>query len=236
MIMSTEPRWLIGGPAPTPAPTLQQAEPAPGPHSIIHARNPFTGRATCERTGWMDSDLDKVDCPACLEIVTGGAGDTPQDVPEATGRYKGKTAAQHRELAERAARSTDPAVRLSAKGDLLCAQLAEVNGIWEFPALFTLTGALVPQSTYVRTKKGPWVWRIGTGEPCQWFAPSKALSGARRRANDAAKGYALGTIRARGYVGFTERGNGIGYYIGQVASSPVEIVDDGKLGTRYQDR
>lgn len=221
--MSDEPRWLIGGPERT------EPEPVPGPYSIFHARWPLNGKAVCGRAGWLEGDLEKVDCPVCLEIIT-------QPTPEiitGSGRYQGKTVAQWRQ-----AQAADPDAHIPAiaRKYELCCGLATNDGIWEFEALFTLTGALVPESTWVRTKRGIWVWRIGAAEPCDWFHPSKHPSGARRRTRDAEKGFALGLIRARGYVGATGRGGGLGYFVGRVEESPIEIVDNGSLGTRYQDR
>lgn len=174
------------------------------------------------------------------------------------GTYEGKTAAQWRDQATRSrqqslnsfARSdTDGALSQLASDSYarkcnLCAELAEKDGWWEFPALFTLTGALVPDARYVKTSTeygGKWVWRIGTGPTAQWFNESKALNGSRRRKNDAAKGFAVGTIRARAHVATsgTGRGSGgmlsIGYYIRQDDHGPIEVIDDGRLGTQYQD-
>lgn len=215
--MGSEPRWLIGGPsAPEQVTTPQQAAP----------------KVTKVKTSKV-----KVE-----------------------GTYKGKTADQWREMAKRSGHKeqesfdrsdTDGALsqmgyNLNAREYNLCARLAEKDGIWEFPALFTLTGALVPDATYIRTKQGKWVWRIGRGEGAQWFNESKALDGSRRRKNDAAKGFYVGLIRARGYVGTSGGGRGsggmlsVGYFIGQVEQSPVEIVDSGvghmNLATQYQDR
>lgn len=180
-----------------------------------------------------------------------------QTVPDQgyEGTYKGKTAAQWRQDArECAQRSLDSFDRCDTDGFVsqwandtiarkydMYARLAEKDGLWEFRALFTLTGALVPDAVYLKTRLNKWVWRIGTGQTVAWFDPSRARSGARRRANDRAKGYQLGTIRARGYVGTSGSGRGlsgaasVGYFIGQEKDSPVEIVDNGTLGTQYQD-
>ena len=172
-------------------------------------------------------------CPFCHDSIRTGE-DHQHFGREVTdrlaGRYQGRTAADWREAAETYREAGRP---LSARECELSAQLAEVDGIWEFPGLFTLTGALVPESAFVKIRTtGRMVWRIGTGDLAQWFTPSQALSGARRRANDASKGYALGVIRRRAYVATS----GLGCCIREVASSPVEIIDDGKLGTQYQDR
>jgi hypothetical protein len=157
--------------------------------------------------------------------------DQTEELPErpSAGTYKGKTGKQWRDLAQvrrLAGRG------ISARECETCADLADQDGIWTFPALFTLTGGLVAEAVWVKTRMGKWVWRIGTGEATAWFDPSRALSGARRRANDAAKGYQVGSVRARGYVGM----KGTGFFIAQVDNSPIEIVDNGTLGTQYTDR
>lgn len=210
--MGSEPRWLIGGPE-------QSAE-----------------------TVNQESDQVTVEPEA-------------SEPAESTGMYQGKTAAQWRQMAtEGRQRSMDSFVRSDTDGALtqwandtmsrkymLCAELAEKDGFWEFPALFTLTGALVPEAVWLKTKLNKWVWRIGSGPTVAWFDPSRARSGARRRANDAAKGYVMGTVRQRGYVASTGSGRGIagattvGFYIRQDEESPIEIVDNGSLGTQYKD-
>lgn len=180
-----------------------------------------------------------------------------ETVPEAVaeGTYEGKTAAQWREMAKGNRRASQESFdRCDTDGALsqwgldvlarkyeLCAKLAEQDGTWEFPALFTLTGGLVAEAVWIKTKLNKWVWRIGSGNTVAWFDPSKARSGARRRANDAAKGYQLGTVRTRAYVGTSGGGRGVsgalsvGYYIGRDDKSPVEIIDNGTLGTQYKD-
>lgn len=215
--MGSEPRWLIGGPSSPEQVTMpQQAAP----------------KVTKVKTSKI-----KVE-----------------------GTYKGKTADQWHEMAKRSQGKRQESIdrsdtdgslsqmghSLNAREYALCAQLAEKDGIWEFSALFTLTGALVPDATYVHIKStGKWVWRIGRGEGAQWFNESRARDGFRRRSNDAAKGFYVGQVRARGYVGSTSGGRGsggmlsIGYFIGQVEYSPVEIVDNGvgdmDLRTAYGD-
>jgi len=207
-----EPRWLIGEPA-SDDQAGQQAEQA------------------------------KVDQEA--EIIE----------PVIQGTYKGKTAAQWREEAQACTRRSGESFdRCDTDGFLsqwaddttarryeMYARLAEKDGIWEFPALFNLVGGLVPDAVWIKTKLNKWVWRIGSGEAVAWFDPSRARSGARRRANDAAKGYQVGTIRARAYVASSGSGRGlsgvmsVGFYIGRDEDSPIEIVDNGTLGTRYTD-
>lgn len=224
--MSTEPRWLIGGPD-TPEPVTGYALPpkelAAPQQAVPKVTKPKPSRAKVE------------------------------------GTYKGKTADQWRDMAKRSESKrqesidrsdTDGALsqmghNLNAREYRLCAELAERDGLWEFHALFTLTGALVPDAVYIKTKQGKWVWRIGKGDGAQWFNESIAKDGFRRRKNDAAKGFYVGTVRARGFVGTAGSGRGtgnltsVGYFIGRVDSSPVEIIDNGigdmNLGIQYQD-
>ena len=215
--MGSEPKWLIGGP--------QQADQVTTPQQ---------------------------DVPKVTEKIK-----APKVKTEGT--YDGKTAQQwhelatdctRRELTSRERCDTDGALSqygnsLMARKYKLCARLAESDGLWEFQALFTLTGALVPDATYIRTRQGKWVWRIGKGEDAQWFNESRARDGHRRRTNDASKGFYVGLIRARGYVGTAGNGRGVsgltsvGYFIGQRPNSPIEIVDSGaghmNLGTQYGD-
>ena len=216
--MSDAPKWLIGGPKP--------------------AEEPKTPQQAVQ--------------PVKLE-------DFVSAVLAAQGTYKGKTAAQWTDMADRMIQrdqesfqrsDTDGALsqmgnNLRAREYRLCAELAAHGGIWTFPALYTLTGALVPEATYVKTYMGKWVWRVGSGQDVTWFDASRAKDGSRRRKNDAAKGFYVGAVRARGYVGTASSGRGsggmlsVGYFIGQVPRSPVEIVDNGigdmNLRTQYED-
>lgn len=190
--------------------------------------------------------IGEPDSPEKVNVPQQAVQKPPESLPEApavpelpevpTGRYKGRTAAQWRDMAATAQATGKVEEMIKAREYRLNAQLAINDGIWEFPALFTLTGALVPDATWVKTRKGKWVWRIGRGPLPQWFDPSKALNGSRRRRNDAEKGFAVGVIRARGQVCSIITGTSVGYYIGKVDNSPIEIVDDGRLGTQYQDR
>lgn len=198
--------------------------------------------------------------PEPAEQVTQPQQDVPKVIKTRTeGTYRGKTAQQWRDLATDCTRreqrsrdesDTDGALsqfgnNLMSRKYNLCARLAEFDGVWEFPALFTLTGALVPEAVYIKTSQQKWVWRIGKGADVQWFNESRAKDGYRRRRNDQAKGFYVGLVRARGYVGTTGSGRGsggmlsVGYFIGQVEQSPVEIVDNGigdmDLGTQYRD-
>lgn len=239
--MTQEPRWLIGGPNPSEEriPTQQAA-----PKETL---GEFVDRVSAELPEDQRRLLDH-DKPKASKV-------------KVKGTYRGRTADQWREMAKRSGRKeqesidrsdTDGALsqmghNLNAREYLLCAQLAEKDGIWEFPALFTLTGALVPDAVYIKIKStGKWVWRIGRGEGAQWFNESQAKDGYRRRRNDQAKGFYVGLVRARGYVGTSGNGRGsagmlsVGYFIGRVEQSPVETVDNGigdmNLATQYQDR
>lgn len=157
------------------------------------------------------------------------------EMPEAPrGRYKGRTAGQWLDMATSATSAAQP---WRAREYRLCADLAENDGWWEFPALFTLTGALVSEATWVKVRRTQkWVWRIGNGPATSWFDPSKAARGSLRRRNDAAKGFQVGLIRARGAVCAIDHGATVGFYIGRLDHSSIEIVDNGSEGTQYQDR
>lgn len=149
--------------------------------------------------------------------------------PVIEGKYKGKTAAQWRKLIADSKTISAAQVREY----LLCASLAQTDGMWTFPALFTLTGAMVKDATYVRVKKSDkWVWRIGSGETATWFTPSKARSGAQRRHNDAAKGFRVGQVRRRAHVASKLSGKGNMFsYIAEVESGEIEIIDNGTLAS-----
>lgn len=168
--------------------------------------------------------------------------------PETTveGVYKGKTASQWRDKAkgsDRAAQEsyersdTDGfmsqwALGVAAREYELCAKLAERDGMWEFEALFTPTGALVDNANYVKTKLGKWVWRIGSGQAVTWFDNSQAKDGSLRRKRDMAKGFLIGAIRARGIVRTGGKGHA---YVERDPRSPIEIVDDGRGPNSYPD-
>ena len=112
---------------------------------------------------------------------------------ETPATYKGKTADQWREDAR--AQSSG----VTAQHRLLCAELAESSGLIEVPALFDLTGTLVP-ALHGWGQYGEY-WAVlntfgdKTGER---FIPSKALDDGRARANDARKGYYVGTALVPG--------------------------------------
>lgn len=181
-----------------------------------------------------------------------GGPDSPDQ-----GTYEGKTEAQWRELAAAcSARSrasfersdTDGflsqwASDMTARKHLMCADLARDGGIREFPAPFDLEGNLI-NALFIKTQYG-WTWLLRTvphwwkGKP--FLNPSRALKGAVRRRNDSAKGIAMGTVRTRAEVRTGGSGKGMSgavgmhYFVSRVPDSPVEIVDNGSLGTQYQD-
>lgn len=174
------------------------------------------------------------------------------------GTYNGKTAAQWREKAQRSTQrsresfecsDTDGALSqlahdTSARKSELCAQVAERNGTWEFPGLFDLDGNLV-NAMWIRTAYGyGFVLRDhpdGTAPVKRFFNPSIARKGVTRRRNDRAKGFMVGTIRTRAEVRAGGGGKGLAgvtsvyFYVARVDNSPIEIIDNGSLGTRYTD-
>jgi len=227
-------RWLIGGTQSpervtvlTPANMHAAFDPAGQEVFCDFAdQRAMTNGGFCQYCGKTDhvpvtQEAEQIDPPA--------DGVTPIE-----GTYNGKTAAQWRECADNAACEGHPG---DAQMYLLSATLADEQGIHEFPALFNLVGGLVPEATWVRTIKGTWVWRIGSGQAVAWFDPSKARQGAHRRTNDAAKGYQVGSVRTRATVvmGRSRHGKTY-YYIAKVDNAPIEIVDNGTAGTAYQDR
>ena len=169
---------------------------------------------------------------------------TPSSVHE--GVYKGKTAAQWHAMAEQARTARQESYERSdtdgfksqwASGVMareyeLCAALAGRDGVWEFDALFTPTGALVPNATYIKTKLGKWVWRVGSGQAVTWFDNSQAKDGSLRRKRDMAKGFLIGAIRARGIVRMSASGHP---FVERDPRSPIEIVDDGRGPNSYPD-
>lgn len=149
------------------------------------------------------------------------------------GTYDGLTAAQWRHDIATGKVMTTGEVKLV----MLCAKVAEHNGIMQFPGLFDLSGRLVPGARWIKNRKaGKWIWIIGDGPGAQWFHPSVALRGATRRARDAAKGYAIGTVRRRAYVAQGDHNGRIYHFIAEVKGGAIEIVDDGSLGLAYGDR
>lgn len=106
------------------------------------------------------------------------------------------------------------------------------GGKWEFPALFDLEGRQVP----AREVKGEfgWSWAVldAKGRPVSWFTESKAKDPARKRANDAAKGYYVGTVRLNAHAEL--RGGGIGCVLALATRDDdsgfypyAEVVDNG---------
>jgi hypothetical protein len=123
---------------------------------------------------------------------------------------------------------------------LLCAQLAEQDGFQQFTALFDLDGNLIEDASYIKIKTGPkagwWTWRIGTGPTAQWFHPSGARSGVHRRDADQSRGYRVGLVRRESQVRLGERNGRTYAFIAETIGGRIEIIDDGSLGTQYQDR
>lgn len=80
------------------------------------------------------------------------------------------------------------------------AALAEDGYRGEFAALFTADGDLIPDARQVTTQYGTsWVYDGPDGRPV-WVNPSEARKGARRLANDKAKGHTIGTVRRDAFV------------------------------------
>src|SRR5574341_194423 len=115
------------------------------------------------------------------------------------------------------------------------AELAESNYQAEFPALFDLDGNPL-DARQIESRYG-WCWLIKNSDgTVKFFNESQARSGKRRLATDMGKGFRLGTVSREAYVKL----HGASYTsVSPVAmpypASEVTIVDDGSLGTQYQD-
>lgn len=89
------------------------------------------------------------------------------------------------------------------------ADLADNEGRTDFQALFDLDGNLIP-ARCVETRYGwSWVYDDEDGNS-HWFSESHAKKGATRKANDAKKGYQLGSVNQKAYV--TLGGGGYSLY------------------------
>lgn len=84
---------------------------------------------------------------------------------------------------------------LMAQQERLAARIAEKGGMWEFPALFDLSGNLVP-ARQVSGRYG-FSWRLldANGRGIGWFNESQARKAENRRAAHARKGYYVGIVR-----------------------------------------
>ena len=114
------------------------------------------------------------------------------------------------------------------------AVIADNGGLSEFSALFDLEGNLIP-AKYIETRYG-WSWALlDSDEPTAsfkgFFSPSRAQTDSYRIANDAKKGYYVGTVKAPANVKlFGESLVGVRPIIYRTDggfSREVEIVDNG---------
>lgn len=85
---------------------------------------------------------------------------------------------------------------LMAQEERLAARIAEKGGMWEFPALFDLSGNLVP-ARQVQGRYG-YCWRLldASGRGIGWFNESQARKAENRRNAHARKGFYVGTVLA----------------------------------------
>lgn len=103
---------------------------------------------------------------------------------------------------------------------MLAAQVAEKEGTWEFDAVFDIDGNL----QLAEEREGEWgsYWLVRKDDGSTvLFSPSKAKKPETRQANDAKKGFQMGTVRmlagvdTRGYVipvGFAKEITSIRHY------------------------
>lgn len=89
---------------------------------------------------------------------------------------------------------------VTAQKDRLQADIIEAGGKAEFPALFDLSGNLVPAKE-IETQFG-WSWMLlDEREKCAgWFNESKARNEETRRKNNAKKGYYVGRVRVPAFA------------------------------------
>jgi hypothetical protein len=129
----------------------------------------------------------------------------------ATKTFEGRTAEEWKEMASASRRrSYESFDRCDTDGFMsqwasdcvareydLKAELAENGGTWTFVQLFDLDGNHVP-AEIVEGNWGP-VWRLfdqETHETTGWFNESSAQKPETRRANNAKKGFYIGTVSA----------------------------------------
>lgn len=123
---------------------------------------------------------------------------------------------------------------ITASKKRLEANLIEAGGVAEFPALFDNKGNLIADAREVHTRYG-WAWVHGNS---QWFNPSNARTAAKRRENNAKKGYYEGRVKAKARAEIVGSGTGLsGAANARPAIVPLknrdgsmmitEVVDDG---------
>lgn len=109
----------------------------------------------------------------------------------------------------------------------LKAQIAEDGFVAEFPALFDLEGNLLA-AKLIETRYGMTWGILPSDDPKEsfisWFSPSNANTDSHRVANNAKKGYYVGTVKAPAWV--TMRGTGTGYS-GAMSVRPMVFRTDG---------
>lgn len=132
---------------------------------------------------------------------------------------------------------------ITARECLMKADLAEQGWMAKFPALFDLDGNIVP-AVFVAGNYGmswrlldPTCWEQCWERTIGWFTPSRAENDARRVANNAKKGYYVGTVKAPADAKIMGSGRGlagaascyVGIYRTDRGYSPdVVIIDNGK--------
>lgn len=103
---------------------------------------------------------------------------------------------------------------MSANESYLAAEIAENGGMWEFPALFTLEGELVPAKRFYNDYDNP-VWGILETESPEsryvaYVNESTAQNEVTFTKNMAKKGYYVGTVLAPAYATLAGSGKGLG--------------------------
>jgi hypothetical protein len=135
--------------------------------------------------------------------------------------------------------NNDDVIEMSEK-DKLRAELASTGGFSSAPALFDLEGNLIA-AKFIETRYG-WAWALLESDDAQgafkgFFSPSKAQNDYVRQANNAKKGYYVGSVMAPSAVGELLRGSGLWggqhtypviYRTDKGFSRNVKIIDNGK--------
>jgi hypothetical protein len=114
---------------------------------------------------------------------------------------------------------------VSADKARLAAEVAEAGGVWEFEAIFDLEGNHVPAKE-IKTQYG-WSWMLldGEGQRTGWFNPSQARNPATARANNAKKGFYLGTVKFAATVVLGGGGTGLS---GALSVRPIVVPVSGE--------
>lgn len=174
-----------------------------------------TDATTAERKGARDfiaavgaaSIRDSYDGPSRDDLIEAGLMDAePKSINAEAEALREKAASEDRKAYESFERcDTDGALSqwawgVTAQKVRLQAEILEADGMAEFPAIFDLSGNLVPAKE-IQTQFG-WSWMLlDKYERCTgWFNESKARNEETARKNNAKKGYCVGRVRVPAFA------------------------------------